>query len=68
MSRAAKKALARKKNGRSKTRAAPKVVAEKVSAADEQVAAMETWRFRESGRFSERKRPFESFDSPPGRF
>jgi len=66
--RAARRALARKKNGRSKTRAAPKVVAEKLSAADEQAAAMETWRSRESGRFSERKDPFDSFDSPPGRF
>jgi hypothetical protein len=66
--RSAKRALARKKNARSKTRAAPKVVAEKLSTADEQAAAMETWRSRESGRFSERKGPFNSFDSPPGRF
>jgi len=66
--RSARKALARKKNARSKTRAAPKVVAEKLSAADEQAAAIETWRFRESGRFSEKRGPFDSFDSPPGRF
>ena len=68
MKRSARKALARKKNARSKTRAAPKVVAEKLSAADEQAAAIETWRFRESGRFSEKRGPFDSFDSPPGRF
>ncbi len=68
MKRSAKRALARKKNARSKTRAAPKVVPEKLSAADEQTAAMETWRFRESGRFSEKKDPFDGFGSPPGRF
>ncbi len=68
MKRSAKKALARKKNGRSKTRVARRVVAEKLSAVDEQAAAMKTWRSRESGRFSEKKGPFDSFDSPPGRF
>ncbi len=68
MKRSARKALARKKDARSKTRAAPKVVAERLSVVDRRVAAIETWRSRESGRFSEKKGPFDSFDSPPGRF
>ena len=68
MKRSARKALARKKYVRSKTRAARKVISERPSVANEQVAAMETWRFRESGRFSEKKGPFDSFDSPLGRF
>ena len=36
--------------------------------AEETAAAIETWRFRESGRFTAKKGPFASFDSPPGRF
>ena len=36
--------------------------------ADQQAAVMDTWRSRSAGRFGEKKDPFKSFDSPPGRF
>ncbi len=55
-------------SSRGKAKGAPKPVAKERSAVEQQVVALETWRFRESGRFSEKKDPFESFGSPPGRF
>ncbi|MCH7809257.1 MAG: hypothetical protein IH863_01600, partial [Chloroflexi bacterium] len=71
-------------SGRGKSKTAPEAAAKKTVAdrataatpaavhdgltADETAAAIESWRFRESGRFTDKKDPFESFDSPPGRF
>lgn len=56
------------KNGRSKTKDAPKPAAKTRSAADEKAVAINTWRSRESGRFNEKKGPINGFDSPLGRF
>jgi hypothetical protein len=63
-----KKAASGRVKGRGKGKDAPKPVTNERSVADVQAAAMELWRSRESGRFSEKKGPFDSFESPPGRF
>ncbi len=53
--------------GRGKAKSGPKAAAKR-SSADEQAAAMESWRSREARRFTDKTGPFDSFDSPPGRF
>ncbi|MCH8050810.1 MAG: hypothetical protein IIC86_02205 [Chloroflexi bacterium] len=49
------------------TAATPEAIDDGLTA-EETAAAIESWRFRESGRFTGKNSPFESFDSPPGRF